>query len=408
MISPATARFLPILLAGLAMLGPFTINIYMPSFAQMEAVFDVTDIELQITLSLYFAAFAFMSLWHGALSDSLGRRPVVIAGLAAFALASLGAACATRIEQMYVCRVLQGLSAGAGIVVGRAVIRDLYTGAAAQRLYALVVMLFALAPAVGPVLGGWLQVWMGWRANFGLLTAMGLTLLAMVIFHLPETLPPGERQPFSGRALLAGYGQVLSNIPFMLWAVTFALMFAGFFIYVLSAPVFLARHLRLEETDFVWLFGPATAGMMLGSHLSGHFAQRWPARRYLATGFAIMTMASLWNLALCRWAPAAPGWYLPYLFVYTLGMSLVQPTIVLAGLDCVPQWRGLGSSMQLFIQTGFNAVLAAVIAPFFWHTPLLLATGAALALALSLGGVTLAWILADRASDASQAPHSGH
>jgi DHA1 family bicyclomycin/chloramphenicol resistance-like MFS transporter len=396
LISPATARLLPILLAGLATLGPFTINIYMPSFEQMKAVFGVTDVELQITLSLYFAAFAFMSLWHGAFSDSLGRRPVVIAGLLVFALASIGAACATRIEQVYVCRVLQGLSAGAGIVVGRAVIRDLYAGAAAQRLYALVVMLFALAPAIGPVLGGWLQVHAGWRANFGLLAAMGAALLTMVLFYLPETLPPGKRQRFSGAALLAGYRQVLCNDTFMLWAVTFALMFAGFFIYVLSAPVFLMRHLGLQETDFIWLFGPATAGMMLGSYLSARFAQRWSSGRCLVTGFTIMALASLWNLIICYWAPAAYGWYLPYLFIYTLGMALIQPTIVLAGMDCVPDRRGLGSSLQLFIQTGFNAVLAALIAPFFWHTPLLLASGAALAMTLSLGVAALAWMSAGR------------
>ncbi len=397
LISPATARLLPILLAGLAMLGPFTINIYMPSFEQMKGVFGVTDVELQITLSLYFAAFAFMSLWHGAFSDSLGRRPVVIAGLLVFALASIGAACATRIEQVYVCRVLQGLSAGAGIVVGRAVIRDLYAGVAAQRLYALVIMLFALAPAIGPVLGGWLQVHAGWRANFALLGAMGMTLLAMVLFCLPETLPSDRRQPFSASALLAGYRHVLGNLTFMLWAVTFALMFAGFFIYVLSAPVFLSRHLGLEETEFIWLFGPATAGMMSGSYLAGRFALRWSTGRGLVTGFGIMLLASLWNLAICLWAPTAFGWYLPYLFIYTLGMALVQPTIVLAGPDCVPDRRGLGSSLQLSIQTGFNALLAAFIAPFFWDTPLLLASGAALAMLLSLVGVALAWSQARRA-----------
>lgn len=393
MISPATARLLPILLAGLAMLGPFTINIYMPSFAQMKAVFDVTDIELQITLSLYFAAFAFMSLWHGAISDSLGRRPVVIVGLVVFALASAGAAAATRIEQIYVCRVLQGASAGAGIVIGRAVIRDLYEGVAAQRLYALVIMLFALAPAIGPIVGGWLQVHAGWRASFGFLAMFSTTLLVLVIAFLPETLPPSKQHLFSGHALLIGYRQVLANKPFVLWAMTFALMFAGFFIYVLSAPVFLMRHLGLAETDFIWLFGPATAGMMLGSFLAGRYATRFPTGFCIVTGFAIMGLGSLWNLTVSYLAPAAFGWYLPYLFIYTLGMTLIQPTITLLGLDCVPDRRGLGSSLQLFTQTAFNAVLSALIAPLFWHTPLMLATGAALALVLSLGGFALAWTL---------------
>src|SRR5690606_36935958 len=203
--------------------------------------------------------------------------------------------------------------------------------------------------------------------------------------------------------LLTGYRQVLGNEQFMLWAITFALMFAGFFIYVLSAPVFLIRHLGLEETDFIWLFGPATAGMMTGSYFSGRFAQRWSTSHCLITGFTIRGLASLWNLAICYWGPEAYGWYLPYLFIYTLGMALVQPTIVLAGLDCVPERRGLGASLQLFIQTGFNAVLAAVIAPLFWHTPLLLASGAALAMVLAAVGVALSWILAGRTGAASPA-----
>ncbi|WP_313054251.1 multidrug effflux MFS transporter [Pseudomonas lopnurensis] len=379
------------LLAGLAMLGPFTINTYMPSFPEMKTVFGVTDVELQLTLSLYFASFAFMSLWHGAISDSLGRRPVVMVGLVVFALASLGAAAATSIEQVYVCRVLQGLSAGAGIVIGRAVIRDLYEGAAAQRLYALVIMLFALAPAIGPLLGGWLQVHLGWRASFGFLALLGALLLGLVVGCLPETLPSAHRHPFSAKALLEGYRQVLRNVPFLLWAGTFALMFAGFFIYVLSAPVFLMRHLGLAETDFIWLFGPATAGMMAGSWLSGRVAQHWSVGRCLATGFGIMGGAALWNLSICYWAPTSPGWYLPYLFIYTLGMALVQPTITLSGLDCVPDRRGLGSSVQLFTQTGFNAVLSAIIAPFFWSSPLKLAGGAALVMVLALGGMVLAW-----------------
>src|SRR5690606_31206763 len=145
-----------------------------------------------------------------------------------FALASIGAAYATRIEHIYVCRVLQGVSAGAGIVVGRAVIRDIYCGAAAQRLYALGVMLFALAPAIGPLLGGWVQVHAGWRANFALLATIAMVLLVMVLFCLPETLPRHKRQRLSATTLLAGYRQVLCNNEFMLWAVTFALMFAGF------------------------------------------------------------------------------------------------------------------------------------------------------------------------------------
>lgn len=373
------------------MLGPFTINAYMPSFAEMKSVLGVGDVEMQLTLSLYFVAFSFMSLWHGSLADSLGRRPVVITGLAVFALASVGVSVATSIEQIYVCRVLQGFSAGAGIVIGRAVIRDLYQDAAAQRMYALVLMLFALAPAIGPVVGGWLQVYAGWRSIFVFLGGMSTILLITVLFCLPETLPRAERHPLSAKALLHGYQSVLTNKPFVLWAVSYALLFAGYFIYVLSAPIFLMQHLELKETQFLYLFGPATAGLIVGSHLAGRFAHSWSAQRSMITGFLIMGLATLWNLAICSWNPDEYGWYLPYLFIYTLGTALVQPTITLLGLDCVPDRRGMGSSLQLFTQTGFNAILSAVIAPFFWASPLKLAVGSGLMMSVALGGVLLAW-----------------
>lgn len=380
-------RWLPLLLSGLAMLGPFTINMYMPSFADMRTALAVSDVQLQLTLSLYFASFAFMSLWHGAIADSVGRRPLVLVGLVVFAGASLGIALAQDIALIYPLRVLQGLSAGAGIVVGRAVIRDLYQGAAAQRLYATVVMLFAVAPAIGPVLGGLLQVQFGWRSPFVFLTLMSSGLLVWVIAALPETLPVAQRQPFSLQGLAAAYRAVFGNFRFMSWAVSFALMFGGFFIYVLAAPVFVIRHLQLGPLDFIWLFGPATAGMMLGSWLSGHLSGLWSVKRQLRTGFGIMVLATVWNLAVCLGHPPAFYWHLPYLLFYTLGMSLVQPLVMVLGLDCVPERRGMGASVQLFAQTGFNALLSAFIAPFFWDSPLHLALGAALLLALALAGI---------------------
>jgi len=403
MLSPLRSQALPLLLAGLAMLGPFTINMYMPSFAAMRAELGVDDVQLQFTLSLYFMAFAFMSLWHGTLSDRFGRRLPIIIGLSVFALASFGIAFSNSIEVIYVFRILQGLSAGAGIVIGRAVIRDVYAGAAAQRAYATVVMVFSVAPAIGPVVGGLLHSEFGWRSCFIFLGGTSALLLVLVLLILPETLAPESRQSMSLVSLVKTYKEVFLNFRFMSWAVSFALMFGGFFVYVLSAPVFLLEHLQLGPTEFLWLFGPATAGMMLGAYLSGHLAGHWPLPRLLRIGFVIMAAATLYNLIVSWLAPSNFYYYLPYFFVYTLGMSLVQPTITLLGLDCLPERRGTASSIQLFTQTGFNALLAAVIAPFVWGSPLHLAMSAASMLALSLIGIYfLRWMtLSGRISAAS-------
>ncbi|MRV70517.1 Bcr/CflA family efflux MFS transporter [Duganella sp. FT92W] len=365
------------MLAGLAIVGPFSINTYLPSFGDMETALGASRVALQQTVSIYFASFAFMALWHGAISDSFGRRRVVLAGLAVYAAASLLAAFATRVEQLWVLRAFQGFSAGAGIVVGRAVVRDLHEGPLAQRLMSQVVLMYGLAPAVAPLIGGALQVAFGWRSVFAFLALLGAALLAITFVRLPETLPAAQRQPFNARALAAGYLEVLGNRRFMAWSLSYAVMFGGFFIYVLSAPVFLMRHLHLSETAFLWMFGPATAGLMLGSTLAGRIATRLSTRATLGRAFAIMAAANLYNVGICLAAPSGVAWYVAYLLVFNFGMALAVPAMTMRGLDCVPLRRGMGSSVQLFVQTGFNALIAAVLAPLMWDSPLSLATAAA-------------------------------
>ena len=158
-----------ILLAAMSALGPFSIDTYLPSFHEIAENLGATQLEVKQTLSAYLLAFAVMTLWHGAISDRVGRRRVILAALGLFALASAGCAFASSIEQLWVWRALQGVTAGAGIVISRAIVRDLYDGAEAQRLMSQITMMFALAPAIAPVIGGWLQTFFGWRSVFSFL-----------------------------------------------------------------------------------------------------------------------------------------------------------------------------------------------------------------------------------------------
>jgi DHA1 family bicyclomycin/chloramphenicol resistance-like MFS transporter len=385
-----------LILAGQAMLGPFSINAYLPSFPEMELALHTDRIALQQTISVYFAAFAFMSLWHGAISDSCGRRKVVLAGLAVYALASFGCAFAASVGQLMPLRALQGLSAGAGIVIGRAVVRDLHDGPLARRMMSQVVMMYGLAPAIAPLIGGALQRTFGWRAVFVFLALLASSLFVAVALRLPETLAARARQPFRLQPLLHGYARVLGNRSFMTWALSYASMFGAFFLYVLSAPVFLMRHLGLGEADFLWLFGPATLGLVIGSALAGKVAARWHVATTLQAGFALMGAAIAYDLAVCLAAPVGAGWYVLHLFVFNVGMSLVVPTITIRGLDCVPERRGMGSSVQLFVQTGFNALIAAVLAPLLWGSLVSLALGAAVLFLFAGAGVLLAARLSNK------------
>src|SRR5687768_10084948 len=182
-------ELLALVLAGLAMVGPFSIDSYLPAFPAIARDFSLTPLQVQQTMSVYLIAFAVMMLFHGTLSDSFGRRPVILANLALFMAATLGCALAQDFSQLLAFRALQGVSAGAGMVVGRAIIRDTYEGFAAHRLMSLVTMIFGIAPAIAPVIGGWLLSRFTWHAIFVFLTCYAALLFVACWFRLPEPHP---------------------------------------------------------------------------------------------------------------------------------------------------------------------------------------------------------------------------
>ena len=373
-----STRTFAILLAGMAALGPFSIDTYLPSFHEIAEDFGATPLQVQQTLSAYLLAFATMTLWHGALSDRFGRRRVILVALALFGAASVGCAFATSIEQLWVWRALQGVTAGAGMVITRAIVRDLFDGPPAQRLISQITMMFALAPVIAPLIGGWLQTWFGWRSVFAFLVLMTTVLWIACWKFLPETLAPEKRQSLHPAYLGRAYLKVLTSPPFLLASSALSLNFSGFFIYVLSAPVFLMTHLGVPETGFLWLFGPAMSGLTLGSWLAGRRAGRHPPGTTVKLGYIIMTGAALLNLGINLSLPPGLPWSVAPLFVYTLGMALAMPNLTLFALDPFPDNRGMAASCQTFVQSGSNGLVAALIAPLVW--------GSTLSLALTMSG----------------------
>src|SRR3954471_8131589 len=214
--STERAGGLALLLAGLAMLGPFSVDTYLPAFPNIEATLNATPIEVQQTLTAYMFAFAFMMLWHGALSDAFGRRNIILGALCVFGVASLGCAAAHSVEYLWAFRILQGVSAGAGVVIGRAIIRDVYSGASATRLLSLVTMIFSIAPAMAPVIGGWIVKLRDWRSIFLVMFVYTVLLFWYCYRKLPETLPPEKRLPFSPHVLARSYRQVFTSPLFQL------------------------------------------------------------------------------------------------------------------------------------------------------------------------------------------------
>lgn len=378
---------LAVLLAVLGMLGPFSIDTYLPAFSGIANSLGATPVQMQQTLSAYLFGFAFMCLFHGAISDSLGRRPVVLWGLAAFTVASMGCALSQSIGQLVMFRAMQGLSTGAGIVVARAVVRDMFAPTQAQKVMSQITIYFGVAPAVAPVIGGWLFVHLSWQSIFWFLAAIGVALWIANYKLLPETLHVTHRQAFNVRNLMQGYWKLGRDPRFFLLTLASGVPFNGMFLYVLSAPAFLGGHLGLAPTQFFWFFVLSISGIMTGAWVSGRVAGKLVPKRQIRYGFTIMLLMSTINLGANWVSEAQASWALIPIAIFSFGWALMVPVVTLLVLDLHPTRRGMASSVQSFIAATANGFVAGVIVPLVMHSTVLMATASLLLLLVGL----MAW-----------------
>ncbi len=383
---PVSRVRLALLLGGLAMFGPFSIDTVFPAFRVMAADLSVSPWMMQQTISVYLIGYAATSLFHGALSDAYGRRRVILTGLAVFALASIGCALSITMTQLLVFRALQGLSAGVGLIVGRAVIRDCLDGDDAQRMMSNVSMVFSIAPAIAPIIGGWLLGGLGWHAIFWFLLLFAVVLWTTTLLALPETHPVEQRTPFRPSTLLRSNRAMLGNATYVKLAIAGSLNFNALFLYIASAPVFVMDLMGLNERQFAWFFAPTIGGMMLGAFTSGRMAGRVSGLRMANLGCAISGAAAAVNIVFNLLAPnlhplvvnlfgvplLLPLAVLPILLT-AFGVALVFPILTLALLDMFPRQRGGASSAQAFIGLVLNATVAGVISPLVAHSGIELA-----------------------------------
>lgn len=365
------------------MVGPLAIDICLPSFPAIGHDFHVGPFLVQQTLGVYLLTFGFMMLFHGALSDSFGRRPVILTSLLIYTLASIGVATASTFSYFLVGRAVQGFAAGAGAVVAQAIVRDQVAGKEAQRVLARITMVFGLAPAFAPILGGLLQTAFGWRSTFLFLVAFGALMLIVCCLNLPESLPPHARQPFQLRGIARNYWMTLTTPRFLAFTSSIGLSFGGLALYFGSGAFFVVDILRLPETAFGWLSIPLMAGVMLGSAVASSLTNRLPIKGIILTGYLVMAASGLLNLLYAKYFPPSVPWAVLPLMTYTLGMSIANPSLVVAALDCFPNQRGLASSVQSFVQMMISAAIVGIGVPLLFNTAERMATWVLVGVGLS-------------------------
>ena len=384
-------------LASLAMLGPFTIDTVFPAFTRIGAEFGGDEVALQQLISAYLAAFAVMSIFHGPLSDALGRKKVMIGGLIIYLIGMFGCVLAPSMGTLILLRVLQGMSAGAATIVSRVVIRDMFSGSEAQRLMAQVMMIFSVAPAVAPIFGGWLLLLGDWRWVFAGVGAYALLVLVLTV-RLPETLPPEARTPLRVRSLLGSLAHVGRSPVMLRVAAASAFGFAAQFLFIAGASIVVVRLLGLGERDFWVLFIPLIIGMLSGAWVVGRVADLMDRSRLITFGFVGTVVTTVVNLVLVSFAPEFTGglsWGLllavigPMLIAFTV--ALLFAPIQLEVLDLFPHERGAAASLGTFFGLILNALLAGMIAPLV--TTGLVALGLTSLVFALLGGGFWVWHL---------------
>jgi DHA1 family bicyclomycin/chloramphenicol resistance-like MFS transporter len=368
-------KHLTLIVALLTMIGPFTIDTYLPSFPDIEAEFAVSRALLSQSLAFYLAAFAISTLVWGPLSDRLGRRVVIVSTLLLYLFASLGCALAGDYGSFLLFRLLQGIAAGGGLAAGRTMIRDVHSPQDAQRAMSRVMMLFALAPAVAPMIGGWLHDAFGWHSVFYFLALYSGLMLGLVLLRVPETLPISMRQSFHPLHVARVYGHTLVHRRFQSLVFMTACYFGGMFLYIAGAPTVVFDFLKLEVHDFATLFVPLVGGIICGAWVSGRLAHRWHAERTITLALTLMTVGAVLNAAQAlTLSPLVATTIIPLVF-YTTGLGIAMPAMTVLSLDCFPHNRGAASAMQGFMQMMGNALIASLVVPLLGHRPDWLALG---------------------------------
>lgn len=367
-----------------SMIGPFTIDTYLPSFPAIEAEFGVSRALLSQSLAFYLAAFAISTLVLGPLADRLGRRWVILGTLLFYIAASIGCALANDYSTFLFFRLLQGVAAGGGLVAGRAMIRDVYNPRDAQHAMSRVMMVFALAPAAAPIIGGWLQDAYGWHSVFHFLAIYSGLVFLLVLFRVPETLAPALRQSFHPVDVARVYGRTLVHHRFLSLVFIVSCYFGGMFLYVAGAPTVIFDFLNLDSNDFAVLFVPMVMGLMSGSWLSGWLAHRWPVERTVKLALTLMALGTLLNVAQALWLQPKIITTIVPLMLYTCGIGIAMPAMTVLSLNCFPNNRGTASALQGFVQMLGNALISSVAVPLLSYQPSYLALGQLVLIVIAL------------------------
>lgn len=345
-----------LILVAVSAIGPLALNMFMPSMPGLQATFGVSYGTVQLTLTLYLIGLAICQLFYGPLSDRYGRRPLLLAGLALFVIASVASALATSIETLILARLVQALGGASGIVLSRAIVRDLYQGEKAASVLGYITMAWVLAPMVAPVIGGYLDQLWGFRSSFVLLALIGALTLIIAWFTLHET---NFNRRSDGRLWQsAHYGRIFASSQFRGYAMTLAFASAAFFTFLAFAPFLTVNIMGRSAVEYGLWFILVSLGYMVGNFLSGRYSELVGNDRMVLFGNLLtLTGANLCLLFALLGFLTPLALFAPMLLC-ALGNGLTIPNGTIRAISVDPLLVGTAAGLLGFVQMGISAVIS--------------------------------------------------
>ena len=399
MLRPGTFA-LTVLLAALTAIGPLTTDMYLPSLPDIARLLGATTAQTQLTISSYLVGFAVGQILYGPLADRHGRKPVLMGAMALYCAASLACALSTSIEMLIAARALQALGGAGGIVLARAIVRDLYSGARAGRELSLIGAVMALAPVFAPLIGGVLQTAFGWRSVFFTLVGGGLVGAAIVWPLLPETLSQRAAEPVSPASMFRSYRVVARNPAYLAYLGLATTSFAGLFAWISGSSFVLQYLYGLTPFEFGVAFAVGSVGYMAGTTLAARLVMRHGVDATLGFGAAAMAGGGIaMVLAVAFGLASAAALVLP-MALYLSGLGMVLPQAIAGAMTPFPERAGAASAFLGFVQQSAAALCGAMVGMLLGATAWPLA-----AMIAAMGCATLVLWIATRALRARAVKH---
>ncbi len=356
-----STRRLGVLLTAIVGIGALSIDMLLPSLPTMVRHFRSDAATVQLTVTLFLIGFAVAQLVFGPVSDRFGRRRALLGGLGLYAAGALGCAVAPSAPVLVAARVIQGLGAGSGPAVGRAIVRDVFAPEEGARMLALMGMAQALTPILAPILGGYLQAWIGWRAVFAVQVGCGLAFLAAAATLLHETVPAHDAHALRPRTLVRNAVALLSDPQYVGFTLVVALVFSGQFAFISGSSFVLIGVLKVSPEAYGFCFGAVSLGLMAGSFLTAQHTRRHGTRRLIAIGAALSAAAGCVLVALPLAGSVTVAGIVAPMCVYALGVGLVMPSGMAGAIGPFPRVAGLASALLGFVQMSGSALYSIAV-----------------------------------------------